>query len=157
MGRARIRRRAITASTSEALGSPVAVAVPLQRHPPQLILVACGLELAALAALGLTGSLAAFAALCACAAGLVALGATNRRRILALTSAGPVVLDATLRREPVASRGPAPPRLALPAPTGVGCPVQLDDGRWWVDRSDYARLRRAREVMAATASAVDPR
>ena len=27
-------------------------------------------------------------------------------------------------------------------------PVQLDDGRWWVDRSAYARLRRARELAA---------
>lgn len=141
-----MQRRAVTAATERVLGIPVGVAVPVQRHPPQLVLAACGLELLALAALGLTQSLAALTALAAVAAVLAGLASTNRRRVLAVTRDGILVIAATLRRRPLAPVGYAPPGMTLPEARGVGAPVDLADGRWWVDRSDFSRLRRARDL-----------
>jgi hypothetical protein len=139
-------KRGATALATEVLGVPVGVAVPIQRHAPHHVLTWCGVELAALALLILTGWFAALVGLAAAGLALLALAATNRRRLLAVTRSQVVVLSAGLRGRPVAAIGPAPERLVLPPPRGVGVAVQLDDGRWWVDRSAYARLRRAREL-----------
>ena len=140
-----------TARAGQIVGRPVTVAVPLQHHPPGRVLASCAAELACFAVLVLTGSLAALAAVAAVAALLFGLAATNRRRLLAVTRLGSVELDATLRGKPTTVIGPAPDALVLPAPHGVGVPVELADGRWWVDRSHYPRLRRAREALEEAA------
>lgn len=145
-----MRRRAITAQAEAVLGEPVGVAVPVQRHPPHLMLTTSGLELAAFATLALTASLAALAAVAACATVLLGLALTNRKRVLAVGRSGVTVLTADLRAHPLAPAGPAPEAFRFPDPTGVGAPADLDDGRWWVDRAHYARLRRARELTSAS-------
>jgi hypothetical protein len=110
------------------------------------VLAWCGIEVACFALLVLTGSLAGLAAVAVAGAALLGLAATNQRRVLAVTRMGTVLLSATLRARPTGVIGPVPDGLALPAPIGAGAAVDLPDGRWWVDRSSYARLRRAREV-----------
>jgi len=154
-GRRRLRdpRAGATTRAAELLGTPVAVAVPLQRHAPRTVLAWCAAELASFALLVLTGSLAALAAVGVVGAVLLALAATNRRRVLAVTRMGVVLLSATLRGHAVSPEGPGPEDLALPPPRGVGAPVELADGRWWVDRSAYPRLRRAREALGEQAGA----
>ena len=127
------------------------VAVPVQRHAPHHVLVWCGVELGAFALLALTGSVVALGAVGVAGAVLLALAATNRRRVLAVTRSEVVVLRATLRGRPVATLGRAPGAVELPEPRGVGASLQLEDGRWWVDRSTYPRLRRARELCARRA------
>ncbi len=124
------------------------VAVPVQRHAPHHVLVWCGIELGAFALLALTGSVIALIAVGSAGTALLVLAATNRRRVLAVTRSDVVVLRATLRGRPVALLGPAPSAVELPEPRGVGAALELDDGRWWVDRSTYPRLRRARELCA---------
>jgi hypothetical protein len=123
------------------------VAVPIQRHPPALVLGLSLVEVAAFVALIATANLAALILVAAAAIGLLLLGATNRHRVLAITSSGVVLLVASAGGKPLAAIGPAPDDLALPDPAGVGAPVELAGGRWWVDRASFPRLRRARELL----------
>jgi hypothetical protein len=139
-------RRGLSRTTAELVGTPVTVAVPLQRHHPALILGVCVAELATFAGALLLDNLAAFAVLAALAIALVVLAATNRRRVLAVTSMGMVQLAASLRGRPSAVVGPAAD-VALPTPTGLGCRVELDGRTWWVERAAYPRLARARETL----------
>jgi hypothetical protein len=125
----------------------VGVAVPIQRHPPALVLTLSLVELAAFVVLIATANLAALLLLAVAAAGLLVVAATNRHRILAITSSGVVLLVASAGGKPLAAIGPAPDDLALPDPAGVGAPVELAGSRWWVDRASFPRLRRARELL----------
>jgi hypothetical protein len=81
------------------------------------------------------------------------MGATNQHRVLAVSGGELVVMAASLRGRPLAPIGTAPAALELPEPRGVGAPVILADGCWWVDRSAYGRLRRARELRTRQAAA----
>jgi hypothetical protein len=45
--------------------------------------------------------------------------------------------------------GPAPRDLDLPAPAGVGVRIDIAGETWWIDRSAYRFVRRAREIIAA--------
>jgi hypothetical protein len=148
-------RRGATARASEVLGTPVTVAVPLQRQPPVLVLGCSLVECASFALLVVTGSLGALAAVGTVGVVLLALAATNQRRVLAVTRMGTVVLSATLRGTATAAIGPAPEPLELPPARGVGAAVELRDGRWWVDRASYARLRAAREALQRGHDATD--
>jgi len=136
-----------TARAAEVLGTPVTVAVPLQRHSPLHVLAWCAVELVTFALLVVTGSLTALLAVAVAGTVLFALAITNRRRVLAVTRMGTVLLSATLRGRATAAIGPAPEDLELPAARGVGAPVELGDGRWWVDRASYPRLRAARDAL----------
>ena len=148
--RARLWPRAgLSASTSAVLGVPVGVAVPLQRHHPGLVLALSGAELVALAALVLTANAVALIALAVVAAALATQAVTNRHRVLAITSSGVVLLAASSRGRPLVALGPAPPDLSLPTPAGLGAPIVLDGGPWWVERSAFARLRQARRLLGA--------
>jgi len=144
-------RRALTRAVSARLGAPVAVAVPLQRHRPTLVLGLAVVELAALAVLMATGSPAALAGLATVAVGLAGVALTNRRRILAVTAGEILVLDATLGGRPRRVLGPAAPGLRLPAPAGLEAGVELDGRRWWIDRTAYARLDRAHQSVTGPA------
>jgi hypothetical protein len=137
----------LTTATSSVLGMPVGVALPIQRHHPGLVMALSGAELAALAVLVITADGAALLALAAVAIGLVAQAATNRRRILAITSGGVALLAASARGRPLVPLGPAPADLSLPAPAGLGVQVVLNGASWWVERSSFARLRQARELL----------
>lgn len=152
-GARRLRRRALTETAAQLLGTPVGVALPVQRHPPHRILIACGVELAVFALLALTGSLVALAAFVVCSGALLALALTNTKRVLAVSRSGVAVLAADLRNHPLAPIGDAPAGLVLPEPRGIGVPVELADGRWWVDRVHFARLRRAGELRPPPTSA----
>jgi hypothetical protein len=134
------------AAATALLGVPVAAAVVLQRHHPGLVLGASVAELAALAWLVGTGSLAAFAGLVATSAVLTLVVATNRRRVLAFTSMGTVVLTASITGRPTGVAGPAERTLELPPPSGLGVRVAVAGGTWWVDRSSFGSLRRARTM-----------
>ncbi|HEY2429567.1 MAG TPA: hypothetical protein VGI06_11605 [Acidimicrobiales bacterium] len=112
------------------------------------MLTAAGLELASFSLVALTGSLVAVAVMVVCMAALLALAATNHKRVLAVTRSEVVVMAADKRGRPLAATGPAT-AVTFPEPRGVGVPIQLEDGRWWIDRTHYARLRRARELSAA--------
>jgi len=140
------RHRAITSGAEQVLGTPVGVALPVQRHPPHRMLTVAGLEVVVFALLALTGSLVVLGAAVACAAALLVLAATNTKRVLAVNRRDMVVLAATLRSRPVAPIGQPAGDVTFPEPRGVGVPIELADGRWWVDRVHYPRLRRAREL-----------
>jgi hypothetical protein len=66
--------------------------------------------------------------------------------VIALTDRGNVMLSASMRGWPTGVVGPAPRRLALPAPGGVGVKVEIDGTAWWIDRSAYRLLRLARST-----------
>jgi hypothetical protein len=146
-----LRRRAITATAARVLGQPVGVALPVQHHPPHRVVTVAAAEVAFFAVLALSGSLLAVGAMAVCTCVLGALAATNRKRVLAVTGDGVVVLVADMRGQPLAPIGQAPAGLDFPEPHGLGVPVELDDGRWWVDRLHYPRLRRALELRARRA------
>jgi hypothetical protein len=128
------------------LGTPVTVAVPLQRHRPETVLAASVAEIAGLAALVATGRLAAMAVLVALSTVLIVVAATNTRRVLVLTGKGNVVLAASLSGRPNGVVGPAPRRIEIPEPAGLGVRVGVGGGTWWVDRSAFRALRRARSA-----------
>ena len=136
----------------ELLGIPVPVAVGLQRVPPQVVLVLCGVELASFGLLAITASLGALVATGTAGAALLVVAAVDRRRVLAVTGDGLVVLAASRRGRPRLPASPAPAGLRLPEAVGLGAPVELADGRWWVDRSGFARLRRAHELQDGAAT-----
>ena len=142
------RRPGLSGQAAELVGTAVAVALPLQRHRPVVVFAACVAEILALAGVIVADTPAAFAILVVLAVALVVLAATNRRRVLAVTTSGVVQLAASRRGRPTAMVGPAPSDVALPAPRGLGCPAELDGRTWWVDRSAYPRLASARRVLA---------
>jgi hypothetical protein len=143
------RRLGLTGGASKLLGTTVAATVPLQRHNPSLVLAASLAELAALAALVATGSLAALLALVIVSIALVVVMVTNTRKVVALTGKGNVLLSASLRGWPTGVVGPAPRNLDLPAPAGLGVKVEMAGETWWIDRSAFRLLRRARQFGAA--------
>jgi hypothetical protein len=142
------RRAGLTAEAAKVLGTPVTVAVALQRRRPDTVLAASIAEIAGLAVLIATGRLAAMAVLVALSTILIVVAATNTRRVLVLTGKGNVVLAASLSGRPNGVIGPAPRRIELPEPTGLGVSVDVGGGKWWVDRSAFRALRRARSAQA---------
>jgi hypothetical protein len=144
----RRRRLGVTAGCANLLGTSVDAAVPLQRHSPPLVLAVCAAELVAAAGLILTGSLGAFAAVVALSVVLVLVVATNQRRILCLTRQGNVLLLASTTAWPTAVSGPVEGQPLLPEPRGLGAAVTIDGRTWWIDRSSYQSLARARAVQA---------
>jgi hypothetical protein len=128
---------------------PVTAVVPLQTHKPTLVLAASVAELVAVVAFVASASLAALTMLVVASLVLLAVGATNRHQMLALTRQGHVVLAATTRGRPRSVIGPAPHPLALPEPGGIGRRVELGGTTWWVDRSAFPFLRHARELLQA--------
>jgi hypothetical protein len=128
---------------------PVGVAVPLQRHPPALMTVVWLAELGAFAAFVALDQIAAFAVLALIAGAVVGLAATNRKRVLAVGRDGVFLLSASRLGRPTKLLGPAPKDLTLPVPAGLGTGVQLGPDRWWVDRSAFPRLVRARALLEA--------
>jgi hypothetical protein len=145
------RRLGVQGQAGHLLGTTVTGVVPLQRHSPAVMLVASLAELATLVALIATASLAALVALVALSAVLVAGLLTNKRRVIALTDMGTVILSASISGWPDGVSGPGPRHLDLPEPRGVGVPLRLESTTWWVDRSSFRLLERARAVAAATA------
>jgi hypothetical protein len=145
------RRLGLTGGASKLLGTTVASVVPLQRHNPALVLAASLAELAALGALVGTGSLPALLALVVVSILLVVVMFTNTRKVVALTGKGNVLLSASLRGWPTGVLGPAPRNLDLPPPAGLGVRVELAGETWWVDRSAFRLLRRARAIATADA------
>jgi len=143
------RRLGLIGGASKLLGTTVVSTVPLQRHNPSLVLAACLVELAALAALVATGSLGAMLALVVASIALVVVMVTNTRKVVALTGKGNVLLSASLRGWPNGVVGPAPRKLDLPPPAGLGVRVEIAGETWWVDRSAFRLLRRARDIAAA--------
>ncbi|GAC1598340.1 MAG: hypothetical protein NVS3B21_23770 [Acidimicrobiales bacterium] len=143
------KQRSLSLAVSEVLGTPVSIAVPLQRRDPRVVLGACAAQLATFALALMTLSEVAFLMTALAAVVLVGVRASDQRRVVAFTTSGPVIVSASLAGKPLAAVGSGPQNLTLPAPTGVGAPVRLGDRTWWVDRVDYPRLRRARELLAA--------
>jgi hypothetical protein len=129
------------------LGTPVTAAVPLQRHQPALMLVASVAEVVALVALVATANLTALAVLVALSIILIVGLFTNTRRVIALTGKGNVILSASLGGWPNGVVGPGPHHLELPEPHGVGVAVKLEQTTWWVDRSSFRYLARARALL----------
>lgn len=132
---------------STVLGVTVGIAVPLQRRDPRLLLGLSLAEVVVFVAAVVTVALPLIVATAALGAVLLAVRAGDRRRIIALTSTGVIVLAASAGGRPLAAVGTAPADMRFPPPAGVGVPVRLDERTWWVDRADFARLRRAREML----------
>jgi hypothetical protein len=145
-GRRARRRKGTAAAAAALLGTPVGAAVTLQRHHPGLVLVASVAELAALAWLIGTGSLASFGVLVATSVALATIAATNRRQILAMTGMGTVILAASITGWPNGIVGPAERTLELPAPAGLGARIRVSGRTWWIDRSSFRSLTRARAL-----------
>jgi len=143
----RRRRRGLTAAVGERLGVPVGVAVPIQSQHPAWVLSVGAAELAALLALVVTAAPAALLALVGLSVVLVVLAVVNRRRVLAITSGGVLLLTASSTGRPLDVLGPAPDGLVLPQPSGLAARIAMGGGDWWVDRSAFARLRLAREQL----------
>jgi hypothetical protein len=148
----RHRRSGIPAAAAKVLGTSLEAVVPLQRHPPRLVLAASVAELMALGALITTGAAAAMAALVACSTVLLAVVFTNTRRVLVITTKGNVILTASTSGWPNGVVGPAEQSLQLPAPVGIGVPMTVGTSTWWVDRSSYYWLKRARSLHGAEAT-----
>ena len=140
---------AVAAGAAELLGVPVTAAVPVQRRHPGVMLAASLAEVAAFVALVATASLDVLALLAVVSLVLLALSAANRHQVLAITAQGNVAMSASARGVPRAVVGPLPRDLSLPEPAGVGQPLLIDGVTWWVDRSDFGRLRHARALLEA--------
>jgi hypothetical protein len=149
---ARRRRLGFIGGASKLLGTSVSAVVPLQRHNPALVLSVSLAEVAALIGLFATGSLAVMLVLVVVSVVLVTVVLTNTRRVLALTGKGNVMMTASISGWPTGVIGPARRDLDLPEPSGLGVKLEIEGATWWVDRSSYRLLRRAR--LAATAEAV---
>jgi len=143
----RRQSRGLSSEVSTVLGVPVGIAVPLQRRDPRLLLGLSLAEVVVFAAAVVTVALPLLGATAALGAVLLAARAGDQRRIVAITSTGVVVLAASVGGRPLAAVGTAPADLRFPPPSGIGVPVQLGERTWWVDRADFARLRRAREML----------
>jgi hypothetical protein len=142
----RHHRAGIPAAAAKVLGTSCDAIVPLQRHP-RMVLASSLAELVALGALIATGAVAAMVALLVCSAGLVAVAFTNTRRVLVITSKGNVILSASTSGWPNGVVGPADRSLELPAPTGIGVPMTVGTSTWWIDRSSFRWLNRARSLL----------
>lgn len=134
----------LLARASNLLGSPVAAVIPLQRHRPAVVLAVSTAEIAALVGLMATGSPTAMVVLLVLSAALVMVVATNTRRVLVLTGKGNVVLTASVSGWPEAVVGPAPRDLTIPEPVGLGVSLNVGGSTWWVDRSSFRFLKRAK-------------
>jgi hypothetical protein len=134
------------------LRTEVSAVVPLQRHPPALVLGVSVAELIAAIALVATGSLVAFVALLLISVALGFVVATNRRQVLVLTGKGNVILSASMSGWPNGVIGPADRHIMLPEPKGLGMVVIVAGQPWWVDRSSYRWLAQARSVQEAEAA-----
>jgi hypothetical protein len=122
----------------------VTAAIPLQRHPPAAVLAASASEIAALILLIATGSPGAMILLVVLSIVLVIVVATNTRRVLVLTGKGNVVLAASVSGWPEGVVGPGPRQIAIPDPAGLGVSLDIAGTTWWVDRSSFRFLRRAK-------------
>jgi hypothetical protein len=142
------RRTGLTAEAGRLLGTPVSAALPLQRHRPLLVLAASVAEIVGLISLVATGGLEAMGVLLAASAVLIAVAATNTRRVLVLTTKGNVLLAASVSGRPEAIVGPVARRLPIPEPVGIGVSLDIEGTRWWVDRSSFRLLARARVIQA---------
>jgi hypothetical protein len=147
--RRRHRRRDVPAAAARLLATSVDAAVPLQRHPPSLVLGVSLLELLAVGSLIATGSPVAMGLLLVCSVILLAVMFTNTRRVLAMTTKGNVLLTASTSGWPNGVVGPADRSLVLPRPSGLGVAVRLGTASWWIDRSSYRSLNRARSFQDA--------
>ena len=145
------RRLGLTGSASKVLGTAVTATVPLQRHNPSLVLGVSLAELAAVAGLVATASLVAMITLVVVSVLLVVVMLTNTRSVIAVTAKGNVILSASLRGWPNGVIGPAPRQLDLPEPAGLGVRIDIEGASWWIDRSSYRLLRRARAIATAPA------
>ncbi|GAC1588120.1 MAG: hypothetical protein NVS3B21_03590 [Acidimicrobiales bacterium] len=134
-------------AVGDILGAPVGIAVPVQRRDPRLVLGVCAVELVVAAVALITLSGIAFALTALAAVALVIVRASDQRRIVAITSSGVVVLAASLAGRPLAAVGPGPRDLRFPPPAGLGVQVRLGERTWWVERADFARLHKARELL----------
>jgi hypothetical protein len=143
----RHHRAGMPAAAAKVLGTSCDAIVPLQRHPPRMVLAFSLAELVALGALITTGAVAAMVALLVCSAGLVAVAFTNTRRVLVITTKGNVILSASTSGWPNGVVGPADRSLELPAPTGIGVAMTVGTSTWWIDRSSYRWLNRARSLL----------
>ena len=141
------KQRSLSLAVSEVLGTPVSIAVPLQRRDPRIVLGACAVQLGTFTVALITLSEVAFVLTALAAIALVGVRASDQRRVIALTTSGTVIVSASLAGKPLAAVGSGPRAFALPAATGLGAPVRLGDRTWWVDRTEYPRLRRARELL----------
>ena len=148
-GQLRRHRRHLTATVAQLLGVAVSVAVPVQRVDPRVVLAVSAVEIAAFAAAVLTFSPIAWVITALAGVALVGVRLADRRHILAVTPHGVVEVAATAAGRPLAAVGTGPARLTFPAPSGVGVPIMVGPQRWWIDRSEFARLRRARELDGA--------
>jgi hypothetical protein len=144
------RRLGFIGGASKLLGTSVRAVIPLQRHNPVLVLAVSLAEVAALVGLVATGRLAAMLALVGLSVVLVVVMLTNTRKVIALTGKGNVMLSASVSGWPTGVTGPAPHDLHLPDPMGLGVRVEIGGTNWWVDRSSYRFLRRARALVAET-------
>jgi hypothetical protein len=81
-----------------------------------------------------------------CSAGLLAVAFTNSRRVLVMTTKGNVILSASTTGWPNGVVGPADRSLQLPTPRGIGVPMTVGAGTWWIDRSSFRWLNRARSL-----------
>jgi hypothetical protein len=133
------------------LGTPVSAAIPLQRHRPLVVLATSVAEIMALVGLIATGRLVAMGMLLVLSAVLVVVAATNTRRVLVMTTKGNVLLAASVTGRPEGIVGPVPRQVPLPEPVGSGVSVDIEGTTWWVDRSSYRLLRRARLVQGGVA------
>jgi hypothetical protein len=149
------RRLGFIGGASKLLGTSVSAVVPLQRHSPALVLAVSLAELAALVALIATGNLAVMLTLVGVSVVLVAVMFTNTRKVIALTGKGNVMLSASMKGWPTGVIGPAPRTLPLPEPAGLGVKVEVEGATWWIDRSSYRLLRRARAANRSDADEQD--
>lgn len=134
---------------AQLLGVAVSVAVPVQRVDPRVVLAVSAVEIVAFAVAVLTFAAAAWVVTALAGITLIGLRLADRRHILAVTRDGVVEVAATAAGRPLAAVGTGPARLTFPAPAGVGVPIMVGPNRWWIDRSEFARLRRARELDGA--------
>jgi hypothetical protein len=66
-----------------------------------------------------------------------------------MTTKGNVLLTASTSGWPNGVVGPADRSLVLPRPSGLGVAVRLGTASWWIDRSSYRSLNRARSSQDA--------
>jgi hypothetical protein len=111
-----------------------------------MVLASSIAELVALGVLIATGAVAAMVALLVCSAALVAVAFTNTRRVLVITPKGNVILSASTSGWPNGVVGPADRSVELPVPAGIGVPMTVGARTWWIDRSSYRWLNRARSL-----------
>jgi hypothetical protein len=116
----------------------------VQRYHPAIVLAVSVAEISALAGVVATGSPAAMVLLLGLSVVLTALALTNSRQVVALTGKGNVMLTASISGRPAGVLGPVDRDLSLPEPAGLGVSVDVGGRIWWVDRSSFLFLRRAR-------------